>query len=352
MRCVMKILHLLASDRFSGAENVVCQIIEMFKADDELEMVYCSPTGQIEEALNEREIRFVPIKKMTPFHLKKIIKEYEPDIIHAHDVKASLVAALACKKIRMISHIHVNNMEKSKHSIKTVLYAIAANKAQHIFWVSQSAFDDYGMKDKIAYKSTVLKNVINIDATTKKCDIDKNDYCYDVAYVGRLSAQKNPERLMYISRAIVDRKPDAKIAIVGTGDLEDVAKELCKSLNLQNNVNFVGFKRNPNKLLRSAKVMIMTSLFEGTPMVALEAMALGVPIVSTPVDGMRDLVENGVNGYLSDNDNDFADHVVDICNKSELRKELSDNTLKKAYIINDIEKYSKVIRKAYFKLDS
>ena len=66
MRYAMKVLHLLASDRFSGAENVVCQIIEMFKTDDDLEMFYCSPPGQIETALKERDIRFVPIKKLTP----------------------------------------------------------------------------------------------------------------------------------------------------------------------------------------------------------------------------------------------------------------------------------------------
>lgn len=84
----MKILHLLASDRFSGAENVVCQIIEMFKADDEFEMVYCSPRGQIETALKEKGIKFLPIKKLTPLHLAKILKEYQPDIVHAHDVKS------------------------------------------------------------------------------------------------------------------------------------------------------------------------------------------------------------------------------------------------------------------------
>lgn len=341
----MKILHLLASDRFSGAENVVCQIIEMFKTDDDIEMVYCSPSGQIETALKERGIKFVPIKKLTPFHFKKILNKYKPDIVHAHDVKASLVASLTCKKEKIISHIHVNNMETS--SLKAMLYSIAAYKAQHIFWVSQSAFDSYGMKDRISHKSTVLKNVIDTENVQKKCSLDTNEYNYDVAYVGRLSAQKNPKRLMQISRSVVDRKPDVKIAIVGTGDLESDARNLCSSLDLQDNVKFMGFMSNPNKLLRSAKVMIMTSLFEGTPMVALEAMALGVPIVSTPVDGMCDLIEDGINGYLSDDNDEFAERVVDICTNDELRKNLSDNTLKKAYIINDKEKYKKFMRTVY-----
>ena len=58
----MKVLHLLQSNRFSGAENVVCQIIDMFRTDKDIEMVYCSPDGPIKETLTERKIRFVPLK--------------------------------------------------------------------------------------------------------------------------------------------------------------------------------------------------------------------------------------------------------------------------------------------------
>ena len=54
----MKILHLLQSNRFSGAENVVCQIIRMFENEPNIEMVYCSRDGQIREALNERNINY------------------------------------------------------------------------------------------------------------------------------------------------------------------------------------------------------------------------------------------------------------------------------------------------------
>ncbi len=343
----MKVLHLLASNRYSGAENVVCQIMNMFAADTGIEMVYCSPDGQIREALAEKGIPFLPLEKLSVSQVKKAIKAFNPDVIHAHDVKASLIAALSCKKIKMISHIHVNNMESSIFSVKTLLYSIAANKAQHIFWVSQSAFDGFPMTKKIANKSTVLKNVINIEAVQERCRMDQNDYHYDVVYVGRLTAQKNPERLMQVSRILADKKPDIRIAIAGTGEMEERTKELCKTLNLQKNVEFVGFMNNPNKLLQSAKVMIMTSLFEGTPMVALEAMALGVPIVSTPIDGMCDLITHDFNGYLYEDDVAFAETVLDICRDDAKRHRLSRNASKRAMEINDITQYRKQIKRAY-----
>ena len=89
----MRILHILTSNRFSGAENVVCQIIGMMKDEPDVEMRYCSPDGQIREALAEREITFAPISELSVSEVKRAIKETKPDIIHAHDMRASFVAA-------------------------------------------------------------------------------------------------------------------------------------------------------------------------------------------------------------------------------------------------------------------
>ena len=68
-----------------------------------------------------------------------------------------------------------------------------------------------------------------------------------------------------------------------------------------------GYMSNPYKALKSAKVFLMASRYEGTPMSVLEAMALGVPVVSTPVDGIADVVEPGINGYLEEEDDALAE---------------------------------------------
>ena len=62
---MLKVLHLLSSDRFSGAENVVCQIITAFDGDSEVEHLYVSPEGPIRETLKEKNIRYVPVKSQT-----------------------------------------------------------------------------------------------------------------------------------------------------------------------------------------------------------------------------------------------------------------------------------------------
>ena len=343
----MKVLHLLGSSRFSGAENVVCQIMEIFRDEPNIEMVYCSPDGQIRDALAERGVEFVALKDLSTKEVRRAIKEQKPDVVHAHDMRASFVAARACGKIPLISHVHNNSVDSRGLSFKSIAYLFAANKAKHIFWVSKSSFDGYKFHKRFDKKSTVLYNIISIDSLYKKMESDSGSYDYDVVYVGRLSYPKNPQRLMQVFGKIRGICPDVKIAVVGTGDLEEETKALCNELNLQDNVHFLGFQSNPLKMMYDAKVMIMTSRWEGTPMCALEAMALGLPIVSTPTDGLCELVTDGENGYLSDDDDALAQKVVDIVTDSTLYSKLSDNTKSKALIINDIEAYKKSILTAY-----
>ena len=82
-------------------------------------------------------------------------------------------------------------------------------------------------------------------------------------------------------------------------------------------------------------------------MCALEAMALGTPIVSTPSDGMKDLIENGVNGCLTDNDEEMVQNLLNIMNDPDHRQMLSENTKKKFAQINDAPKYQETIAACY-----
>lgn len=345
----MKVLHLLQSNHFSGAENVVCQIIGMVKDDPNIEMLYCSRDGQIREALAERNISFAPIAELSVKELKRVIRDQRPDIIHAHDMRASFIAALSSGKIPLVSHIHNNSFDSRGLSIKSILYLFAAIKAKHIFWVSQSAFNGYAFHKLFHKKSSVLYNIIDTDALYERMNADRNTYDYDIIYVGRLTYPKNPQRLMFVFQKIVEHLPNVKIAVVGSGDLEDETKKLCKELDLQTNVEFLGFQSNPLKMLHDSKVMIMTSRWEGTPMCALEAMALGVPIVSTPTDGLKDLVINGETGYLCEEDELLASACCKIVIDSQQRLTLSENSIDRAKILMDKYKYKDCINSEYLK---
>ena len=342
----MKVMHVLNSRIYSGAEKVVCQIIHAFQG--EVEMVYCSPESDIVRKMVEGQgVTYLPMKTMSVSELSRVIREQKPDLIHAHDMRAGFFSALCCGNIPLVSHIHNNAYDARGLSPKTVGYLLAGFRAKHIFWVSQSSYDGYAFHKLFARKSSVLYNVIDTDEIYTKLSQDSNTYDYDLIYVGRLTYQKNPQRLLRLCARLKQDKPDLKVAIVGTGELEEELKALCKELNLEDTVHFLGFQPNPIKMVACSKAMILTSRWEGTPMCALEAMALGTPVVSTPSDGMKDLLTDGVSGYLTESDEQMAVDLLKIFTQPEHRQLLAENARKKFDSLNDGEAYKRAIWTAY-----
>ena len=344
----MKVMHVLNSRIYSGAEKVVCQIIKSFRGD--VDMVYCSPDSEIvRQMLAEQDVTFLPMENMSTAELKRVSREQKPDLIHAHDMRASFFSALCCGKIPLISHIHNNAYDARGLSPKTVAYLLAGFKAKHILWVSNSSYEGYAFHKLFAKKSSVLYNIIDTEAIFDKKAQDEHTYDYDMIYVGRLTFQKDPQRLMRLCARLKESKPDLKVAIVGTGELEEEVKQLCEELNIQDNVHFLGFQTNPIKMVHDSKAMILTSRWEGTPMCALEAMALGTPVVSTPSDGMTDLLDDGINGYLTDADEVMAEKLLAIMQDPAHRNFLGENARKKFAEINDAPKYKQAIRDCYMR---
>lgn len=339
-----KILHVLQSNTFSGAENVVVYIINSLEND--YNFVYSSANGQIKETLEENKIKYELMKNLTYKELEKVIKKVQPDIIHSHDVRATLLCSILKGKRKLISHIHVNNNNMKNINIKTIGLLIASLKIDHFFWVSKSCYDGFIFKKFVSKKSEILENILSKKRIEEKCAKDTNDYSYDVVYVGRLAYQKNPERLIKICQSLLEKNSSLKIGIVGTGDLEDIVKREIALMN-SNNIKYLGFQSNPLKIIKDAKVMIMTSRYEGTPMVALESLALGTPIVSTPVDGMKHLIKNNFNGYLHFDDDELVKSILDIVSKNKLYLQMSQNCKKKFDDLCDENKYLEKLRKEY-----
>ena len=141
--------------------------------------------------------------------------------------------------------------------------------------------------------------------------------------------------------------PEIKCAIIGTGDLESEVKEVADRLHLRVNLDFLGYLNNPMKVLHSSSVLLMTSVSEGTPMSALEAMTLGVPIVSTPTDGLCEVVIDGSTGFLSNDNHLLASRIIGILNDKVLYEELSQNSINRAKTIMDLNNYHEILKASY-----
>ena len=344
----MKVIHVLNSREYTGAEKVVCQIIRSFRDIPGMEMVYCSPeSSNVRQMLDIQQVPFVPVSSLTPGELKRVLREQKPDIIHAHDMRASFLSALCCGSIPVISHIHNNAYDARGISLKSIAYILAGLRAKHIFWVSNSSYEGYAFHGLFAKKSSVLYNIIDAEQIYSLLAQDTNTYSYDMVFVGRLTYQKDPQRLLGLCATLRDRKQDLRVAIVGMGELEEECRALRDQLGLRDNVFFLGFQSNPIKIVHDSGLLILTSRWEGTPMCALEAMALGVPVVSTPTDGLLDLLDEGENGFLSDDDAVLAEKMVLLASDPVLREKLSANAAEKASGINDIQTYKNALSSWY-----
>lgn len=343
-----RIMHLISTDVFSGAENVACQIINIFSNDkDDYKMIYTSKIGSNKKNLEDRSIPYYELKKFNYTYIKRAINEFQPDIIHAHDAKAIIMASLFHKKVKIVGHIHANHENLRTRTLKSILLNHFSKYVSKMVWISKSALDNYYYYNHVKKKSIVLYNMINSNEILSKTKEDKNNYNYDIIYLGRMTYQKNPERFIEIVSEISQVIPNLQVAMIGSGDLDDKVKKLIRDYKLEKTIKFYGFQNNPYKILQSSKLMMMTSRYEGTPMCALEAFACGVPIISTPTDGLNDIIDNQKTGFLSNDNKQIVDYVIKVLTEKKILKTLRENVRNKNKQINNIALYKKEIKTIY-----
>ena len=116
--------------------------------------------------------------------------------------------------------------------------------------------------------------------------------------VGRISAQKRVDVFLEAAREALSRIPQARFLVIGTGELSDEMKSTAARLNLDSKVVFTGATEKVDSLMAALDLLVLTSDFEGFPNVIMEAMAAGRPVVATDVGACRELVSDGVTGFL------------------------------------------------------
>jgi glycosyltransferase involved in cell wall biosynthesis len=114
-----------------------------------------------------------------------------------------------------------------------------------------------------------------------------------VAIIGRLAPQKNHARFLEAVARVAPQRPDVRFLVVGDGPLRADVEEQARALGLEGRVTFTGVRHDVPAFAERADLVVLSSDWEGLPLVALEALAAGTPVLSTPVEGMRDLRDAG-----------------------------------------------------------
>lgn len=135
-----------------------------------------------------------------------------------------------------------------------------------------------------------------------------------VAYCGRVAEQKDPLRWVRVVSEVLKRRPDAQPIVVGDGELLHSMKGEAARLGISEKIHFLGYRADIKQILPALDVLLMTSRYEGLPQVILEALACGVPVVSTDVGGVRECLDEKIGKLLDVNagDVEMADAVLQV----------------------------------------
>ncbi|MCM1498715.1 MAG: glycosyltransferase [Clostridium sp.] len=303
----MKVLHLLKSNSYSGAENVAISIIQHMPAS--VECFYVSPKGPIDKLMKEKKINRLALDKFSIGEVHKAVKKIEPDLIHAHDFSSSIYSVAAGTGIPVISHLHNNNPWSRYINLKAVGYFVTIPFYKKILTVSDSIMDEYVFGKIGNKKNEVIGNPVDVKLIRGNISIDSIEKKYDIVFLGRLTDQKNPIRFMQVVSMVHQRIPDLKVLVIGDGELKrDVYKEADK-LGIMGNICFTGFLSNPYEKLCECKVMCMPSLWEGYGLAAVEALTFGLPVVSSDAGGLKSIINDSC-GKICYTDDEF---VLEIC---------------------------------------
>lgn len=337
-----KILHLLPSSHYSGAENVAIQIVSLFKKIKGFDMALCCLKGPLELYLKELGIHYYAMDSFNKKEIASVILEYNPDIIHAHDFSASCMAARL--GLPVISHIHNNPLWLSKICFNSLAYAIVLHRFSYVIGVSQSVYDEYIFRRLMKKKFQVLHNVVDKD---KICELakEKNDiHKIDLLFVGRLASPKNPLFFLEIVKKVIIKKKQLQAFMIGDGELRKQCEEFVKDNDMEKNVHIIGFQKNPYPFMKKADVLVVPSIFEGFGLVAVESMILGTPVLCRNVGGLPEIIDKSCGEILNTVD-DFADKITSL-NASELNY-LSVGAIKKADLFCDTTSYTNFLIKKY-----
>jgi glycosyltransferase involved in cell wall biosynthesis len=176
----------------------------------------------------------------------------------------------------------------------------------------------------------VVNNPIDLSQIKKSCNekIDEPAVHTDnaiVLSVGRLSKEKGIDSLLSAFSTIHDRT-DAHLVIIGTGPEENDLLSLANSLGIENKVSFIGYRVNPYSYMSKATILVLASRYEGLPMVVLEAMACGLPVVVTRCfPGVEEIVGDGGAGLIVDTNDEsgLAEAIQKLLADSQLRERMA-----------------------------
>lgn len=281
--------------------------------------------------------------------MRKVISEGKYDIVHSHRGSRGLFTLFYAKKYKVkkrIAHSHIAYEPVSgvKQKINKIVAFITKNLATDLFACGRDAgIYMWGKKSVADGRVQIMTNAIDIQKfkfEQKTREIKRKELGVEdkfvIGIVGRLSEQKNYPFLLKVFKAVSESDPNATLVIIGRGEDEDKIKAIAHALKIEDSVLFLGARNDVPELLNSMDLFVLPSLYEGLPVVLIEAQANGLPAI-------------------------ISDRITDEMNVTDLIKQLPINQSEELWITtiktitsntSERDKYASVVKEAGYDIVS
>ncbi len=315
------------------------------------------------EKLGGKVILIPPYQKIIKYHkeLKKVLKDGKYKIVHSHINTLSVFSLFAAKcagvPVRIAhSHSTTNKKEKKKNLLKQVLRPFSKIFATDYMCCSELAGRWlFGNKEYDKGNVYLLNNAIDLDQfkyneqirKEKRKELNIEDSTLVIGHVGRFVEQKNHRFLIDVFHEVHKQKENSILLLAGQGPLMDEIKEKVKTLGIEDNVRFLGQRNDVNELYQAMDVFCLPSLYEGLPVVGVEAQASGLLcFFSDDMTKETKALESTEFMPLSQSTEKWADRIlksIDTFKRKDTEKEISDNGFDIKKEASKMEKYYSII---------
>ena len=352
-----KVMFVISSLVGGGAEKVLIDIINHLSVDKydihlvlfEKKGVYCSRLPVHLKVYDLKKKNRYSFFRLV-FQLAGLFRKIRPNTVLSFMAYHNLITILAKFVSRyrgnVIISIHnylsLDLLHVRCRRIKSFLYRNTFKYSDSVVVPSAGLEEDLVQRYKIdfgrikmIYNPIILKTIDSL----KDVKFERDGFEEYVLAVGRLTKQKDYPCLLK-AYSLICQNIEEKLVILGDGEDQVQLKQLTRDLGIQNNVSFLGFQENPYKFMKNATLFVLSSLWEGFAIVVAEAMACGVPVISTDCQsGPGEIITNGENGILVPpaDEKRLAEAMLTLIEDRNLREKFSKEGRKRAENF-DIEK--------------
>jgi glycosyltransferase involved in cell wall biosynthesis len=343
----LAVCHVVSAEQWAGAEAQIAMLLRQLAADTALSLsAIVLGEGRLGEELAESgiETALIPGSRgrfLSSFRdASRLLRGKKIDILHSHKSKENLLALLLARRFRVPFLVRTQHGMPEARTLKDrIVYSMESMTARYASRVICVSGD---LKQRLASKVscekiTVIRNAIDLARVQSRLTVAEAKRRLGISpehpvagIVGRLEAVKRVDLFLEVARYLSSELPSACFVIAGTGREETALRGSLRGTDLERQTLFLGDRDDIYDVLRAMNLLLITSDHEGLPTVLLEAMAMGVPVVTRNVGGIGEVISDNVSGRLvnSADASTIARASLPLLSATTLRSRLIGNGIK------------------------